>query len=222
MIDYIIDGINIRNEYGVYVSESTGIVDIPEQKERTAVDWAEYHGEVVDVARPPVYKTKVMTLKCVMQCSSATDIVTKAQQLTSLLSRSGFRRLEVALSETTRLYYDVVLNGPISFNKKWRNDSSFAAEFDLVFKETEPMKMVLRYPPSMESSSATATLNLTTNKSVMICWGDGTTSNDVYGKNIAINHDYGEFGEYVVVIHGDIDNLTINESNLLEVWNRLL
>lgn len=221
MIDYLIDGVNIRDEYGIYVSESTGIIDIPEQKARASVDWAEYHGEVVDTSRQ-MFKSKSIALKCVCKCDSAAGLVTKSQQLRERLSAAGFRRLIVSLSDSVKLYYDVILDGSIQFTKKWRQGSAFAAEFTISLKEPEPMKMVLNFPPSMESSSPVAILNVTTSKSIMICWGDGQMSQDLYGNNIDISHDYGEFGDYIAVIHGDIDALTVNSTNMTTIWNRLL
>ena len=218
MINYIIDGHNIRDEWEIFVSESSGIVDIPELKERAVVDWAEYHGEVID-DRTPKYKAKKMTLKCLMACADPAALVAKSREINELFARSGLHRLEVALSPTTSLFFDVILDGAISFSKKWR-DANFVAEFDIVLKEPEPMKKVLKFTSS--DLNRTARINITTAKSVSINWGDGNVSPDLYGTDAEIVYNYQKNGEFVIIIHGDIDELTVNETNTETIWNKLL
>lgn len=218
MINYIIDGHNIRDTWKIYVSESSGIVDIPELKERAVVDWAECHGEVID-DRTPKYKAKKITLKCAMVCADASALIVKSREISELFARSGFHRLEVVLSSATKLYYDVVLDGPISFSKKWR-DSNFVAEFDIVLKEPEPMKKVLKFQST--ELAMTAHINISTSKSISVMWGDGNVSPDLYGNNVDIIYNYQQHGEFVIIIHGDIDELTINDTNTELIWNKLL
>lgn len=221
MIDYIIDGQNLRTTFGIYVSESTGIVDVPELKERQSVDWAEYNGEFIDDSQI-IFKSKDISLKCVQKASSASDMITKINQIRDLLAKSGCRRLEIKLSSTTSLYYDVILNGSINFNKKWRESSDFVSEFNIKLKECEPVKMVLDYTPAESATTITASLNITSEKSVSIYWGDGSVSQDIYGTQTDVEHTYSTSGTYIIIIHGDIDNFTLNNSNTTTLWSKLL
>ena len=114
--------------------------------------------------------------------------------------------------------YEVYLPDGTDIAKEW-NDSKMVGTFTLKLKEPEPVKRVLKHFRVNENSK-TVTITLTTQKLVNIYWGDGTTTQDVYGTQ-TITHDYSENGEDYVIVTGVIEDITDFSTNAIIVWNKL-
>lgn len=212
-----LDGIDFR-DYGVYVSDSEGIVDRPKLKAATSVSWDSYHGEAVDLQHK-FYAPREITLSCFIKAASKNDFITKASVFEQLFDRSGTNRLVIEANPDKPLIYEVYCKDEIAVSKKWRN-AAMTGAFKLKLTEPEPVKRVLKHIRT-GASSKTCTITLATQKLVNIYWGDGHADFDIYGENITITHGYAANGTYYPVITGCIGEITSFSTNATVVWNRL-
>lgn len=73
----------------------------------------------------------------------------------------------------------------------------------------------------VNESSKQVRITITTSKLVNIYWGDGTTTQDVYGTNKTITHNYAINGDYYIVITGVIEDIEEFTTNAIIVWDKL-
>ena len=52
-------------------------------------------------------------------------------------------------------------------------------------------------------------------------WGDGTTTQDVYGTAVNVAHTYAENGEYFIVITGVIEDVEAFSTNDIVIWDKV-
>ena len=228
---YLLDGVNFK-EFGVYVGSSKGIIDSLKMKEPLKLDWDGYHGEAIDLSRPRM-KAREITLECFIKSEGGK--IAFVQAVKDFLEQfytphkkqadskseavaAGLHRLTIDIHPTKALVYEVYLPDGTDISKEW-NDSKMVGTFSLKLKEPEPVKRVLKHFRVNESSK-TVTITLTTEKLVNIYWGDGTTTQDVYGTQ-TVKHDYSENGEYYVIVTGVIEDITDFSTNAIIVWNKL-
>lgn len=228
---YLLDGVNFK-DFGVYVSGSKGIIDSLKMKEPLKLDWDGYHGEAIDLSRPRM-QAREITLECFIKSDGGK--IAFVQAVKDFLEQfytphkkqadskseavaAGLHRLTIDIHPTKALVYEVYLPDGTDISKEW-NDSKMVGTFSLKLKEPEPVKRVLKHFRVNENSK-TVTITLTTEKLVNIYWGDGTTTQDVYGTQ-TITHDYSENGEYYVIVTGVIEDIAEFSTNAIIVWNKL-
>lgn len=215
-IGYYIDGTSFK-DWGIYVSESNGLLDRPKLKAPLKVDWDDYHGEVVDLRSKRV-EAREITLNCFMKADGKVDFATKLNAFLDVFSRNGTQRLTVEIDPAKPLIYEVYNESGISISKRW-NDDLMVGTFSLKLREPEPVKRIVKF--TRNGTVTTHTITLTSNKTVTIYWGDGTKTEDVYGDNISVSHTYSQFGTYFTVIAGVIEDITTFTTNGTIVWNKL-
>lgn len=211
-LEYYLNGINFKN-WGVYVSESNGVLDRPKLKTPPKVDWDDYHGEVVDLQSKRVGAREI-TLNCFIQATGKVDFVTKLNSFMDEFGRAGTQRLTIEIDPAKPLIYEVYNESGISVSKRWQDDL-MVGTFTLKLQEPEPVKRIVKF------SQTEATITLTSAKTVSIFWGDGTKTDDVYGTDISVSHTYPATGDYFAVIAGVIENITDFSTNGTIVWNKL-
>ena len=216
MLAYYINGTDLK-DWGVYVSESKGVLDRPKLKTPPAVNWDDYHGQVVDL-RDKRVEAREITLDCFMKATGKLDFAAKLNTFLDVFSKDGTQRLTVEIDPDKPLIYEVYNESGVSISKRW-NDDLMVGSFSLKLKEPEPVKRILKF--TRTNTDATATITLTSNKTVTVYWGDGAKTEDVYGTNITISHTYGQFGNYFIVIAGVVEDITGFTSNGITVWNKL-
>jgi hypothetical protein len=91
--------------------------------------------------------------------------------------------------------------------------------FTLKLQEPDPVKRIVKF--TQTATATTHTITLTSNKVVTVYWGDGTTTDDVYGSQVSVSHTYPANGEYFAVIAGVIEDITDFATNGETVWNKL-
>lgn len=217
-VQYLIDGHNIKTEYGVGVSASKGITSRPKLKALTSVDWDNYHGKAVDLQNK-YYDVREITLSCFISASSRSDFINKFLSFEQLFKGSGTQRLVVDVGINKPLIFEVYCKDEINPNKKW-SESSMVGTFDLKLVEPEPLKRVLKYTRT-DVATKTCTITITTSKLVNIYWGDGGVSYDISGTALAVTHDYSTDGDYYPVITGCIDEISDLTTNATTIWTRL-
>lgn len=232
---YYIDGIGIKDNFGVSVSKVKGIANALKMKEPLKVDWDGYHGEMVDLTRPRM-EAREITLECFIV--SAGGKMAFMQAVKSFMEQfftphkdntangtngeimpAGLHRLTIDIHPTKPLIYEVYLPDGADVDKEW-DDHKMVGTFTLKLREPEPVKRVLKHL-RINDSTKRISVTFTTVKLVNIYWGDGTTTQDVSGNNITVTHDYKENGEYFASITGVVEDITSFETNAIVVWNKL-
>ena len=215
-LEYYLNGVNFK-DWGVYVSESNGVLDRPKLKTPPKVDWDDYHGEVVDLRSKRVGAREI-TLNCFIQATGKVDFVTKLNSFMDEFGRDGTQRLTIVIDPTKPLIYEVYNESGVSVSKRWR-DELMVGTFSLKLQDPDPVKRILKF--TQTSAATTHTITLTSAKSVTIYWGDGTKTEDVYGTDISVSHTYPATGDYFAVIAGVIEDITDFSTNGTIVWNKL-
>ncbi|HBG40092.1 MAG TPA: hypothetical protein DDW85_01595 [Porphyromonadaceae bacterium] len=218
-VEYFVNGLNFK-DFGVYVSNSTGLVGMLERKEALTVEWDNYHGIVRDKKRPR-YKERTISLDCFIEASSRSAYVEWVNLFLSQFDKEGTQRLSVEYDGNTKpLVYEVVALNDVDPDKKWGtyNDELMVGTFKLRLTEDEPVKRVLRH---IGSDNSTAQITVTTSKLLNIYWGDGTHTFDVSGTDKEVSHKYEKRGEYDIVITGVIEDIEEFSTNAIIIWNKL-
>jgi len=140
-LQYKLDGVNFL-DFGVYVSESNGIIDGLAIKEPQITDWFGQHGQVVDLDSPR-YQAREIELECFVYGSNKLDFFQKVRAFTQAFQKSGLRTLDLTIANKP-LRYMVYMSDAMSFSKKW-NAGGMVGTFSLKLKEPSPIKRLLRY-----------------------------------------------------------------------------
>lgn len=217
---YLINGVNIKTTYGVYISDSDGIIDRPKLKAPSSFNWSNYHGEVVDLNHK-YYEPRKITLSCFIKAASKEDFIEKFMQFVKIFDNPGTQRLTISVHPTKPLIYEVYCQDTISIKKTWV-ESEMSGTFQLKLIEPEPIKKVLKHSRT-NVNTKTCNIIIQTTKCVNIYWGDGSVSKDVYSENSAsrFSHDYSTNGDYYVVITGCINEIYSLETNATVIWSEL-
>ena len=216
-LSYSIDGLDFKS-WDIHVSESNGILDRPKLKPGLNIEWADYHGEVIDLQNKRV-DVREITLNCFMRASGKMDFVNKINNFLDIFSKDGTQRLMVDIHPIKPLLYEVYNESGITVAKRW-NDDLMVGTFSLKLREPEPVKRVVRHQKRDESSK-TLTIEISTPKMVTIHWGDGSKTEDVYGENTTVTHDYEGNGIYYAVISGVIERVKYFKTNGIIVFNKI-
>ena len=215
-ITYTINGVDFK-DYGVFVSDSDGIVNRPKLKPMASFSWDDYHGEVVDLNRK-VLAPREITLSCFIKADSRNEFVAKLLDFEQVFNNTGTQRLVINAVENKPLIYEVYCKDEISVLKKW-NDTLMVGTFKLKLIEPEPVKRVIRFMPT---SIVPRIITLTSNKALTVYWGDGSITEDVRGENITISHTYDKSGTFYAVITGVIEEITnFSTPNGTIVWDKI-
>jgi len=205
-MDYYIDNYNFKG-FGIYVQESSGVVDLPKFKPPTETDWAEYHGVIIDSDKTPRTEARKIQLKCFLKAENQVDFLTKLSAFQSVFMTKGLKRLAIILTNEVGLFFDVYMSDGLQVTKRW-SDSTMVGQFTVNLCEPEPIKKIIRF----DSQGSASTLSFKTSEAVSIYWGDGSAQQDLYG-NVSLSHTYDEAGIYFAIIHGDIEELSEFSTN---------
>ena len=225
-MEYYVDGVNFKT-HGVEVSKANGLLDELERKEPLRVDWDGAHGEVIDLSRPH-WNRREISLECFIVASSNTAFVRSLNRFMAQFRKAGTQRLTCEYAGTVKpLEYDVYRDEKVEVDKNW-NDELMVGTFTLVLIEPQPIKMVLKH--ICQSANSTAWFQCQTYKMLTVSWGDQDTSctvNDtdsrtkstnLHGTPIKVAHTYAAAGEYDIVIHGNIEEITDFTTNCILVY----
>lgn len=219
-LEYFIEGINFT-EFGMRVESSSGVLDLPKLKSPASVDWADYHGKVLDLSEKR-YQEREITLNCWLKASGKMDFVERCNNLFSLFQKDGTQRLMISIHPTKPLVYEVYCEDGVAVSKSWHDDKMIGT-FSLKLKEADPVKRVVRHQ-RINSNSAEVSIAFKSDKMVNIYWGDGSVETDVYGDctgSNAIKHTYQSNGIYYIIVAGVIEDITDFKTNGIIVWNKL-
>lgn len=233
-LTYLLDGVDFK-EYGVFVSASKGLLDGLKMKDPHKVEFDGYHGTAIDLSRPR-FEEREITLECfitttggklefVRAVKAFIDLfntrhkVVDGATINADLCPAGLHRLVVDIHPVKALVYEVYLPDATDIEKTW-NDARMTGTFTLKLREPEPVKKVLKHIRT-SSSNAHTEFTISTTKLVNIYWGDGTTTQDVYGTGVTVGHNYAENGEYFIVITGVIEDIEAFETGDIVIWDKV-
>lgn len=211
-IKYYLDGVDIKT-YGVYITESEGLLSRPKLKKTLSASWNDYHGEVVDLSKR-YYESRKITLECFIKSTSKEDFLTKMNTFMQLFDASGTRRLMVVVDVDRPLVYEVYLSGDIDVKKKW-SDSQMVGTFSIELTEPSPIKRVVKI------TGTSLSITISTSKLVDIYWGDGTVLKDVSGTSQVKTKTYGASGTYYAIVTGNIDEISSFTTTGTVLWSKL-
>ena len=212
MVQYLINNTDFK-QFGVWVQESSGILDLPKAKEIKKANWAEYHGTIPDL-RNIRYEERIITLKCFLVANNPAELVGNFNKFLALIS-GGLKRLQINVTADVSLHYDVYLSSNISLRKKW-SEGKMVGEFDITLTEPEPIKKVIMFQTAKYYN--VFELSLTSSDALSVSYGDGTSRNDVFGENIQLNHTYSADGTYYIIIKGNVEKIEDLTTNGTIIW----
>lgn len=231
-VEYYVDGVNFK-QFGVEVSKADGLLDALARKDPLRVDWDSEHGEVVDLSRPH-WQRREISLECFIVASDNYAFVRAVNKFLAAFEKAGTQRLTCEYAGSVKpLVYDVYRNDTVEIDKTW-NDAVMVGTFTLNLIEPKPVKRVLK---AILEANSYATITLTTTKMLSVSWGendasceystDGVTwsvrskSTNLQGTPLYLRHKYTKAGEYNIVIHGAIEEISGFSTNCIVVWNKL-
>lgn len=217
-IKYFINEKNIKSQFGVYVSASSGILDLPAIKEPVKQDWQEYHGVQIDLDAPRLQEREI-SLDCFINASNQLDFIQKLNAFYAEFLKSGFKRLRIEVG-TTILIYDTYIKDTIKITKQW-SEGSQQGKFTLRLMEPMPQKKILKFVAT--ANALTCAIDISTPSSVIITWGDNMKSDEIFSGGFEAVHTYNEAGTYYISIQGninEIESLTLDEQTTV-LWELL-
>jgi len=219
-IKYYLDG-TLLSDYGIIVSGSTGLIDMPKLKAVFKSNVPDRNGELVDLSAL-YYEPRDITLECWIVADDPTDFNEKMMAFKAAIMLPGLRRLIIEVDDQDKpLVYDVYLADGISVSKKWAI-STMKATFQIKLREPDPIKKVWMF--AVDDITNTVELDVDCTATVTIRWGDGSETNLYVDGLQTVEHEYPEhpFGDRYIVFTGNIDDLTIESETAIEVWGKLI
>lgn len=209
-IIYTVAGVDLAN-YGIVVKSADGLMDLPKPRGRTVQEWTDTHGQMISTRRP-LYSSREIKLSCAMPCEGLGDFAQKATAVKELFMGGDLITLTAAIGGTL-LPFLVYVDDEISFARKWAG-GKLIASFTVKLIEPEPLKRVYM------ATAASVELTISTPTPVNVYWGDGKTQYDA--SSGAISHAYIDGKtSHIVIITGNINNLTSTLTNSSLLWNLL-
>lgn len=178
-VRYSVNGKYFR-DWNVYVSDSEGLFDALKRKKVNSYQWAEYHGQSVDLSSPK-YEAREITLKCFVVGDNWVAMKANFDALISEFQKSGTQRLLIEPFGLKPLPYEVYMEDSSELQKTFR-EGKMAGVFSLKLIEPNPIKKVFK------NTSDVFSLAFKSEYDAEIFWGDGTKS--VANGDVNITKDY--------------------------------
>lgn len=128
-------------DFGVFISESNGLMDKPKPKPRKSYDWAEYHGKAVDLSKPK-YDEREIELQGWVEGEDWADMKQNFDNLMAEFDKEGLARLVIEYLDNA-LVYDVYLDSNVELKKDFRKGKMIGV-FKVKIKEPQPIKKVFK------------------------------------------------------------------------------
>lgn len=140
-VRYSING-KYFNDYGVYVSDSQGIMDALTRKPVKSYSWEEYHGESVDLSDFK-FEAREISLSCFIEGDNYESMFLKFQDfIIKQFHKSGTQRLMIEPFGYKPLVYEVYMKEGIKLDKTF-NNGKMVGIFEIKLTEPNPVKKVL-------------------------------------------------------------------------------
>ena len=203
-------------DFGVYVSDSSGLVGALQTKEFVTVNWAGEHGIIADLERPR-FMPREITLECFFEANGFMDFTLRMTEFLNYFKSKGTHRLKVEIDHRKPLVYEVYMTENTEIKKKWKAEK-FIGTFNLKLIEYLPIKRVLRF--SKTNLQTTVQINIDCETPFNFYWGDGTVTENIIGQQ-TISHTYVENKIYQIICAGVLDDLNAFTHNGILLWSNL-
>jgi hypothetical protein len=205
-----IDGVDIYTTYGVVLEKSEGTLAPLQLKDPVTHSWPDEHGD--DVYLDKVYlQPREITLKCAIVATSASGYVTALKNFFNALVAPKYRYLKLANINKGYLVYLKEATDVTRITRMTGNP--VIGRFTIRLYEPHPVNR------TFSCTSATCSLTISSQKSLTIWWGDGT-SDTIQGTSQNKSKNYGSAATRYVVLFGSVEAITsISSSNLSEITN---
>lgn len=215
MIQYLIDNIDLKT-YGVRVSDTEGLFDLPKMKKPLSVNWPDRHGEQVDVSQVR-FEPRDITISCYMIAQGRTEFLIRVNEFAAgLLMSTGLKQLVVVYDSNKPLTYMVYMPDGLNIKRstKW-NAARHTGVFELKLREPEPVKKVLRF--TALTGNMQVSLAFASNRQVTVHWGNkkSTATNT---PSVSLTHTYQVAGTYYIVLTGVIEDINNLVTNATIIW----
>ena len=128
-------------DFGIYISKYDGLFDALKRKKVNSYDWAEYHGESLDLANPK-FEAREISLKCFVVGDNWLQMKTNFDTVVLEFQKAGTQRLLIEPFGEKPLPYEVFLYEDVNLNKDF-NEGKMVGVFTLKLIEPNPIKKVL-------------------------------------------------------------------------------
>jgi len=206
-IEYKINYVDFK-DYSVSVRKGDGFFDALKMKEPFKVDWADEHGEVLDLTEVR-YEPRTITLDCFIHGTTKDVFDEKVKGFLDKFYGSGTKRLHINTGSIDYVY-EVYLRDGSNVKKKWR-DSDMIGEFTLTLVEPQPIKRIIHFIRA--DGNTTASITLTCPRPLTIYWGDGTITDNVMGTSVTKTHTYSANGSKFIILAGVIEKVSSLTTN---------
>lgn len=183
-----IDGINLRNQFGLAVVNHEGKFTVSSRKGETSFSFPDENGEHPFVNDEDVrFEPNNLELTCVLYGSTKEEFVNNYKELKELLEKPGLRKLKMSQVDGTIHEVYISDGARINLRGKWIDGQIISDEFTLPFVEPNPMAQAISF---VTSATAAVTGDVQTSSGQIIAdFGDGTVST-LNSTITNLNHDY--------------------------------
>jgi len=136
---YLFDGVDLAEEYGIYVEKASGFWDLPKRKGETEYDWEDEDGvEAFTDSADIFFDARDVRLACHIRATSQGDFLKKLNAFRTVLMGSGLHTLKLPYNGS--IVYNVYFRDKSSlrFITKW-NGTRLIGKFYITFREPDPV-----------------------------------------------------------------------------------
>ena len=113
-IIYSLDRVDLAAGFGIHISASRGVLDLPSLKQPQVYDWVDYHGVIVDLEKPR-YNTRTIILDAWIETKSGMiDFAQELNNFYAAVRKPGLHQLNVFISPDKPLVFMVYMKDEIN------------------------------------------------------------------------------------------------------------
>lgn len=209
-VRYSVNG-KFFKDFGIYVSDSDGLLGALKRKKVNTYEWAEHHGSAPDLSAPR-FEQREITLKCFVVGDNWVLMKSNFDAIISEFHKPATQRLLIEPFGLKVLPYEVCMIDEVSLFKTFKERKTVGL-FTIKLIEPNPLKIVLQY--------AGTSLNLAYNSPYETEIFYGTGLKEVGKGNVSITAKALPTGTKYIIIAGNVESITGLTTNATVLWPRL-
>ena len=208
----LLDGVNIKTQYGADLLKAVGFLDMPKAKEPLRHNWPDEHGTDEDNGAALYYQEQPLTMELLFVSeTSLNDLRTKIKAAITAFIAAGLRHIKIPGVSGVRLVRYVS-----STTTRQTNGITGRQVAIVKIELLEPSPAYYQFYSDRSANLNQVSLAITTTKTVTIYWGDGTstiaTASGTKTKTYAAN------GHYCIVVYGSVQGVSaITPTNAIAI-----
>lgn len=221
---YLLDGLDLAKQYGIYIEKSNGFWDLPKRKGVTEYSWDDEDGVQSFTDSNDIYwDARDLRLQCFIKADSKIDFLTKLNAFKTILISAGLHTLKLPYGS---MVYNVYFKESSTFNILTRWDGNkLVGRFYIPLREPKPVII----PTAVFVTTPNGGENLQAGTNHIITWNsDGVTnvkieySDDNGASWRVIEYETASDGSYtwtIPYIDSSICLVKITETNGYDISN---